>query len=55
MEITYADIGRARLLLGYNPRKPIEEGIRLFAEWFKTAVGSPLAAGQPLACSLTVA
>jgi UDP-glucuronate 4-epimerase len=35
MEITYADISRARRLLGYNPQKPIEEGIRIFADWFK--------------------
>jgi len=35
MEVTYADISRARLLLGYNPQKPIREGIRLFADWFK--------------------
>jgi UDP-glucuronate 4-epimerase len=35
METTYADIGRARQILGYNPRKPFEEGIRLFADWFK--------------------
>jgi UDP-glucuronate 4-epimerase len=35
MEVTYADISRARLLLGYNPQKPIREGIQLFADWFK--------------------
>ena len=34
MSITYADISRARRLLGYNPQKPFREGIRLFAEWF---------------------
>ncbi len=38
MEITYADISRARRLIGYNPQTPIREGIRLFAEWFQ--VGS---------------
>jgi UDP-glucuronate 4-epimerase len=37
MEVTYADISRARRLLGYNPQKPIREGIRLFAEWFKSS------------------
>lgn len=37
MDVTYADISRARLLLGYNPQKPIREGIRLFAEWFKSS------------------
>jgi len=35
MEITYADISRARRLIGYNPQTPIKEGIRRFAEWFK--------------------
>lgn len=35
MEITYADITRARRLIGYNPQKPFKEGIRLFADWFK--------------------
>ncbi len=34
MDVTYADIGRARGLLGYNPQKPFKEGIRLFADWF---------------------
>jgi UDP-glucuronate 4-epimerase len=32
---TFADIGKARRLLGYDPRTPIEEGIRRFVEWFK--------------------
>ena len=31
---TFADISKARRLLGYDPRTPIEEGIRLFVEWF---------------------
>ncbi|HTY63686.1 MAG TPA: GDP-mannose 4,6-dehydratase [Acidobacteriota bacterium] len=35
MEATYADINRARRLLGYNPKIPIQDGIRLFADWFK--------------------
>jgi UDP-glucuronate 4-epimerase len=34
MSITYADISRARRLLGYNPQKPFKEGIRLFADWY---------------------
>jgi UDP-glucuronate 4-epimerase len=33
--ITYADISKARRLLGYNPQTPIEIGIEKFAEWFK--------------------
>ena len=32
---TYADITRARKLLGYNPSTQIEEGIRKFIEWFR--------------------
>jgi UDP-glucuronate 4-epimerase len=34
MEITYADITHARQILGYNPQKPLKEGIRLFTDWF---------------------
>ena len=34
---TYADISKARRLLGYDPRTQIEEGIRKFVEWFRTA------------------
>lgn len=33
--ITYADIGKAKRLLGYSPRVPIEDGIRRFAAWFR--------------------
>jgi UDP-glucuronate 4-epimerase len=36
VETTYADISRARRILGYNPQKPFKDGIRLFAEWFKS-------------------
>ncbi len=32
---TFADISKARKLLGYNPQTKIEEGIRLFSEWIK--------------------
>jgi UDP-glucuronate 4-epimerase len=31
---TFADITKARLLLGYNPQTQIEEGIEKFVEWF---------------------
>lgn len=34
--ITYADISKARMLLGYNPTTQIEDGIAKFAEWFKS-------------------
>jgi UDP-glucuronate 4-epimerase len=32
---TFADISKARRLLGYDPQTPIEEGVRRFVEWFK--------------------
>ena len=32
---TFADIAKARRLLGYDPQTPIEEGIRRFVEWFR--------------------
>lgn len=36
---TYADIGKARRLLGYDPRTSAAEGARLFYEWYVRAVG----------------
>lgn len=33
--ITYADISKAQQMLGYDPKVPIEEGIRRFIAWFK--------------------
>lgn len=33
---TFADISRARKLLGYDPQTDIETGIRRFVEWFRT-------------------
>jgi UDP-glucuronate 4-epimerase len=32
---TFADVSKARRLLGYDPQTPIEEGIHRFVEWFK--------------------
>src|SRR5580658_6412438 len=32
--ITYADISKAREKLGYDPQVKIEQGIKLFADWF---------------------
>jgi len=34
---TFADISKARELLGYNPQTQIEEGIKRFVEWFRTS------------------
>ncbi|PYX34021.1 MAG: epimerase [Acidobacteria bacterium] len=36
--ITYANIGKARSLLGYTPGIKIEAGISLFIEWFQQTV-----------------
>ena len=33
---TFADVTKARRLLGYQPGTPVEEGIPRFIEWFKT-------------------
>ncbi len=32
---TYADISKARALLGYQPKTQIEEGLHRFVEWFR--------------------
>jgi UDP-glucuronate 4-epimerase len=32
---TFADITKARRVLGYDPRTKIEDGIKLFVEWFR--------------------
>ena len=32
---TAADVTKARQRLGYDPRTPVEEGLRKFARWFK--------------------
>ena len=35
--LTFADISKARTMFGYQPQVKIEQGIKLFAEWFKTS------------------
>ncbi|HTV63328.1 MAG TPA: SDR family NAD(P)-dependent oxidoreductase [Verrucomicrobiae bacterium] len=35
--ITFADISKARAKLGYQPQTPFEQGIKLFADWFKNS------------------
>ncbi|MCI8574909.1 MAG: NAD-dependent epimerase/dehydratase family protein, partial [Bacilli bacterium] len=32
---TYADINKAKTLLGYEPKTTFEEGIRKFVEWYR--------------------
>lgn len=34
---TFADISKAKKLLGYNPQTKIEEGIRRFTDWIKSS------------------
>jgi UDP-glucuronate 4-epimerase len=34
---TYADIGRARAMLGYDPKISVEEGVTHFWEWYQRA------------------
>jgi UDP-glucuronate 4-epimerase len=36
--LTCADIGKARRLLGYNPRTPFRDGLPKFVEWFRGSV-----------------
>ena len=38
---TFADITKARRLLGYNPQTQIEEGIQKFVEWYRNAAAAP--------------
>jgi UDP-glucuronate 4-epimerase len=37
--VTYANITKARRELGFDPKVKIEEGVRLFADWFKGRSG----------------
>lgn len=37
--VTYADISKARRLLAYDPRTPVEEGIPRFVHWLKNGEG----------------
>jgi UDP-glucuronate 4-epimerase len=40
---TYADISKARKLLGYEPKVSVAEGTKRFFDWYCKAVGSPSA------------
>jgi UDP-glucuronate 4-epimerase len=37
--ITYADVGKARKLLGYSPKVPIPEGLRRYVGWYRDRHG----------------
>ena len=32
---TYADVSKARRILGYDPKVSLQEGIKKFVEWYK--------------------
>lgn len=35
VEVTYADISRARAEIGYDPKTPVETGIERFVQWYR--------------------
>lgn len=35
VDITFADISKAKELIGYNPKTPFKDGIEKFVEWYK--------------------
>lgn len=43
---TFADISKAKKLLGYNPQTKIEEGVRRFAAWIKSGHQTPKLAAE---------
>ena len=38
MPVTYANIDKARQLLGYQPAMSVEQGVGHFWEWYQNAV-----------------
>jgi UDP-glucuronate 4-epimerase len=49
MPVTYADIGRIRTELGFQPRTRLEDGLRRFVDWFRAyhASAEPCALAGP--------
>ena len=41
---TYADISKARKLLGYDPKVSVADGVKRFFDWYCRAVGKPVSA-----------
>ena len=35
VNITYADISKAKEMFGYNPKTPLGEGLKAFVDWFR--------------------
>jgi UDP-glucuronate 4-epimerase len=33
--VTFADISRARAEIGYDPKTPVEEGVKRFVQWYR--------------------
>jgi UDP-glucuronate 4-epimerase len=46
--ITFADISKAKELLGYDPTTKIEHGIPRFVEWFRSGAIAPAATPKKL-------
>ncbi len=40
LPVTCADLGKARRLLGYEPRVAFEEGVRAYVEWYRQSAGT---------------
>ena len=38
--VTYADVSKARELLGYEPRTPVREGVQRFLDWYRATLVS---------------
>jgi len=49
IRLSHADVSSARRLLGYEPRIPIEEGIRRTTAWFRDHASSKVAGSRPVA------
>jgi nucleoside-diphosphate-sugar epimerase len=41
MHTTYADIAKARRLLGYDPQTSIEQGVRQLWDWYRRSNLTP--------------
>ena len=41
MPLTHADLAKARRLLGYEPRVPIEQGVRQYVAWLRSQPAPP--------------
>jgi UDP-glucuronate 4-epimerase len=44
--VTYASVEKARRLLGFEPRVPLEEGLRRSVEWYRRTAGRDAAAAR---------